>query len=368
MIMESKVNVEELQVLGAYEGLLDNVEIVDKDSKIDFKAFLEGEKNTVAINSWSDQYTVFYKANLTDNLVLIYHQKYNDYPFYNSLKSYSPINAGVDMIYNNISNTLYINCYEYGQKFLKLEGLNLLNISDFKDSLQKDINKRIIEIVNNNVDNLNLSDEEIEEYNKEILQNNDNYCVYKRRAIELLVKGEEVNLNSYARFIFDTKVYSFYNDGFKECYICFDDFNVIKAIHNKEVFINEIVSKILSEFKNPIYKSIIKNNKIFEFMEELKYDEDLSIVRNVTSVLKNGDMKTLNITYKRNGEEMTFKIEGNPHIQNSNKGFYISSYYICNRNERATFERMFREESAVVDIYLLNIESITYGRKVLYKK
>ena len=29
MIMESKINVKDLEVLGAYEGLLNNVEIVD---------------------------------------------------------------------------------------------------------------------------------------------------------------------------------------------------------------------------------------------------------------------------------------------------------------------------------------------------
>ena len=80
-------------------------------------------------------------------------------------------------------------------------------------------------------------------------------------------------------------------------------------------------------------------------------------------------MKTLNVAYKKDGKEMKFKVEGNPHVSNSTEDFYISNYKICNNSDRELFKKTFNNNDKYgEDIYLQNIESITYGRKVLYKK
>ena len=363
MILESKTGAKDLEILGAYEGLLNNVEIVGKSDKIDFKAFLEGEKNTVAINNWKDSYIVYFKTNLTDNLTLIYHQRYSKYPFYNAIKD-----EKVNMIYNNINNTLYTIGYEYGQNVLELEGLKVLSISEFGNNLENEINERIIKIVNNDVNNLNLSDEELDEYNKYILEGNEDYKEYKSCAINYYTGDKDVNLNSYASFEFDKRCYYSCDRNISDYYIGFEGLNIIKAINNKDAFINEHVNTIVSKYKKSLYVTIFKNNKIVEFMNELKQDNTLNTVREIQSILNSENMKTFNINYKKDGKEMTFKIEGNTHIYSCG-GYHISTYSICNRKDRDTFEDLFKVDRwRETNIYLNNIESITYGRKVLYKK
>ena len=364
MILESKTGAKDLEILGAYEGLLNNVEIVGKSDKIDFKAFLEGEKNTVAINSWKDSYIVFFKTNLTSNLVLIYEENYNILPIYNPFKK-----DEVSMIYNKVDNTLYVKSkYSYNENVTNFNNLNLIYLSGFKKSLEQDINNSIIKLIDNNVDNLNLSDAEIEEYNNYILKGNEDYKEYKSCAINYYTGDKDVNLNSYASFEFDKRCYYSCDRKISDYYIGFEGLNIIKAINNKDAFINEHVNTIVSKYKKNLYVTIFKNNKIVEFMNELKQDKTLNTVRKIQSILNSENMKTFNINYKKDGKEMTFKIEGNTHISNCG-GYHIDTYSICNRKDRDTFEDLFKVDRwRETNIYLNNIESITYGRKVLYKK
>ena len=91
-----------------YNSLLDNTEIVN--GKIDIKKFLEGKRSMIAICDDRDYYTVFYKNNLTDNIVLIDVESHCRRPFFNPFSRKDP-----QMIYNTNTNIIYINNDKYNK-------------------------------------------------------------------------------------------------------------------------------------------------------------------------------------------------------------------------------------------------------------
>lgn len=352
------------KILESNNDLFEDVVIIEKGNKIDFKAFLKEENNTVAINNWNDKYEVFFKVNTAKNIVAIYKQSFNKYPLYNPFNKQEAA-----AIYNTKDDILYIDSYRFNDNTITLDDLNIIEMHDFKNILEESINKKIIELVDNNINNLNLSEDEIEEYNADMLKNNENYKTYKEDAAKLFIKGEDVNLNSYARFKFNSVTYSSYNNGFIDFYLEFKGFNIIKAIHSKDQFVDGQAKTIINTFKKEIYMNIVKNSKVSEFMEEMKLNEEYDTIKKVTTILNDKTRKTLNIHYKKNDKSMKFKIESCPHICNINNRFYINEWAILNQYDRTLFETTFNNEKGWgEDIYLLNIEAITYGKKVLYKK
>lgn len=292
MIMESKIGVNELELFEGSKGLFDTVEI-ESGNKVDLKRFLESDKNTIAINSHRNRYTVFYKSDLTNNLTLIYMEDYSDYPMFNPFKE-----KNACMVYNKSDNKIYTCTYSYGQSCLEFNDLIVVDTSHFKKEIEQSINNRIIELVDNNLDNLNLSEQEIEKCNDIILKDNEDYKDYKRIALDSYLYSNHLNINSYACFEFDKRCYQKYEDGFKYFHLDFKGFNLIRVIHNKELFVNEVANNIINEFKGIIYISIFRNNKIVEFMEEIKESKKYEIAKEIIYLLKDTTRKTLNINQK----------------------------------------------------------------------
>ena len=343
-----------------YNSLLDNTEIVS--GKIDVKKFLEGKRSMIAICDDRDYYTVFYKNSLTDNIILIDTENYCRKPFFNPYNRKDP-----KMIYNVKTNTLYIDDNRY-ENLINLEGLKFMSMEDLRSDIEEGINNKIVKIIDNNIDNLNLSTEELNKYDENILRGNKDYSLYKKEAIDYYIYNKEVK-ESYARFRFNQESYTKYLDGFRKVYVNFEGLNIITMINDREYFINEQVEIILNEFKECIYESIVRNNKILEFIKEIEKDEKYINAKKVIAAMSDRSMKTLNIEYKKYDKTMKFKIEGGTHISNNAEGFYISNYRICNNSDRELFKKTFNNNDKYgEDIYLQNIESITYGRKVLYKK
>ena len=343
-----------------YNSLLDNTEIVS--GKIDIKKFLEGKRSMIAICDDRDYYTVFYKNSLTDNIILIDIENYCRKPFFNPYNRKDP-----KMIYNVKTNTLYIDDNRY-ENIINLEGLKFMTMKDLRIDIEEGINNKIIKIIDNNIDNLNLSTEELNKYDENILKDNKDYKYYKRDAIDHFIYGKGVKGN-YARFRFNQESYTRYQDGFRKVYVSFEGLNIITMINDREYFINEQVEIIINEFKECIYESIVRNNKILEFIKEIEKDEKYINAKKVIAAMSDRSMKTLNIEYKKYDKTMKFKIEGGTHISSNTEGFYISNYRICNNSDRELFKKTFNNNDKYgEDIYLQNIESITYGRKVLYKK
>ena len=130
--------------------------------------------------------------------------------------------------------------------------------------------------------------------------------------------------------------------------------------------LNEYVGQ--ENFKENLFREIFRNHKLNEYIEEFKKDEELIRIKEIISVLKS-DVKTLNISYSKDGKEMNFKIEANPSISKYKYGYEISNWNICDGKVKHLFEETYRtEDDYSPDIYLNNIESITYARKTLYKK
>ena len=343
-----------------YNSLFDNTEIVS--GKIDVKIFLEGKRSMIAICDDRDYYTVFYKNSLTDNIILIDTENYCRKPFFNPYNRKDP-----KMIYNVKTNTLYIDDNRY-ENLINLEGLKFMSMEDLRSDIEEGINNKIVKIIDNNIDNLNLSTEELNKYDENILRGNKDYSLYKKEAIDYYIYNKEVK-ESYARFRFNQESYTKYLDGFRKVYVNFEGLNIITMINDREYFINEQVEIILNEFKECIYESIVRNNKILEFIKEIEKDEKYINAKKVIAAMSDRSMKTLNIEYKKYDKTMKFKIEGGTHISNNAEGFYISNYRICNNSDRELFKKTFNNNDKYgEDIYLQNIESITHGRKVLYKK
>ena len=287
MILESKIGTEKIEMLGANKELFENIEIVEGTGKIDFKRFLESDNNTVAINDYKKGYTIYFKSNLTNDLVIIHTQDYKEIPLFNPYNAASPV-----AIYKVSNNTLYVTTFRLEEELLNLENINIVRFRDFRKELENLVNQKLISIVNNDIDNLNLSEEKIEEYNKDILRDNDNYKNQMDKAIKNIVYNENINLNSYAKFKFDNRCFPIYEGGFKELYIEFEGLNFIKAVNNKDAFANEIVGKILKDFKKSIYMDIVITNKIVEFINELKDDNELKVIKSILPILKDDTKKT----------------------------------------------------------------------------
>ena len=343
-----------------YNNLLDNTQVVN--GKVDVKKFLEGKRSMVAVNDGRDFYIVFYKSHLTDNIILINIENYCKQPFFNPFTKKEP-----QMIYNVKTNTLYIDDNRY-KDLINLEDLNFMSMEDLRSDIEEGINNKIVKIIDNNIDNLNLSTEELNKYDENILRGNKDYSLYKNEAIDHFIYGKGVKGN-YARFRFNQESYTRYQDGFRKVYVKFEGLNIITMINDRGYFINEQVEIIINEFKECIYESIVRNNKILEFIKEIEKDEKYINAKKVIAAMSDRSMKTLNIEYKKYDKTMKFKIEGGTHISNNAEGFYISNYRICNNSDRELFKKTFNNNDKYgEDIYLQNIESITYGRKVLYKK
>jgi DNA gyrase subunit A len=160
--------------------------------------------------------------------------------------------------------------------------------------------------------------------------------------------------------------------------IRFTDDGLLKGTLMKSFDIDEeqfnfiIKMSIRNINKDYITKKISERKELDEKIKNLLVnvkDEKYINAKKVIAAMSDRSMKTLNIEYKKYDKTMKFKIEGGTHISSNTEGFYISNYRICNNSDRELFKKTFNNSDKYgEDIYLQNIESITYGRKVLYKK
>lgn len=113
-------------------------------------------------------------------------------------------------------------------------------------------------------------------------------------------------------------------------------------------------------------KTIVNNKKIKECIESISNDADYIRTKELNSIFANKDLKTVTINYKKDGNEMKFKIETRVFL--SDKDDTISSYNIQPLKDRKTFKNTFKDKRGLDYIEPEYIEEITHGKKVLYKK
>ena len=94
-----------------------------------------------------------------------------------------------------------------------------------------------------------------------------------------------------------------------------DSFNVIEGR-------NESGKSTLAAFVKYMLYGFGRKNSEQTLSERKKYINSKKVI----AAMSDRSMKTLNVAYKKDGKEMKFKVEGNPHVSNSTEGFYISNY------------------------------------------
>lgn len=208
--------------------------------------------------------------------------------------------------------------------------------------LVSEVNKKIIEKIENDESRLNVDLNEIKEFSENSL---------KSRAEGMYIRNYEVCVNSYAKYSL-------------ECINNSTDILLQYAL-NKEDVVEKESNKYIEENKNKIYSNILYYKKIKEYMNILDEDMEYVRLRKLNSIFRNKDLKTLNIKYKQNNKEIEFKIR--------NKGIFLYNNRDNIDIDRIRFikdRQSFREEFAntVAGAYIKPkyIEKIMHGTKVLY--
>ena len=273
---------------------------------------------------YSNIYYIYKKSNLREKIFPC--RELKDYNFYG--------------IYNGTNNTLHLSStYELSYPKIDISDIETSIISTELIELEVSVNEGVIEI-------LGLDEEKLNVLNKNKID--EDYLL--RVATDCVV-----NDNDY------------FEKGYSEYKICGYDkeYLEIKYILDKEITIKEEIEKYINDNKVNLDYKIRFRKALTEKINELKNDENLMILREVSKVMSDKTKKTLNIRYLKDGKEMTFKIE-NIGCLNGNK--YISNYRI--KEGRNKFEETYKKDGTRWgdNIYPQYIEEIIYSKKVLYSK
>ena len=360
MILECKVN--EAEQIGVFEEIYSNVKIVEgENNKLDLKAFIDDATiNTISFKGFNKRYNkvyydVFYKNEIAKGIYQILSETYKDDPFFNILPNfYSDLKGKLIGYYSSYQNTFYDKTIA-PIKLLELDGVKVVEYGDLLKEINSSVNEGIYNIIDDNVENLNLSQEELDILKEDtITEKFLNEC--DKKAIEYI-------LDSKDEYYLDYADYEIIKDNFKRYKVYFNDLMFIKALCNKEALINEEISKFINDFDNIkyMYLCIVKNEYINKYIRQRKSDTKLLKLSELLRALTDTTKQTLNITYTDNDITMNFKIEGTPHVIGYKE---ISPYRIINKNHRDLFKKNYNNS----DIKLECIDKITYSKKVLYQK
>lgn len=247
-------------------------------------------------------------------------------------------------LYNKKTGVFYFeNSYYAKNEILKHDSLTVSDLGTLVKEINESINNKIVEKINNGKINLDI---EPENYDKP-----EDYMI-ENKAKRLFLRGESINFTSYATF--EIKHYSEYFD------------TIIDFIVNKEKTIDEISDKYIEDNKGSIYRIIKINQEAYNLMQDMEKDPDYVQTRKLNEIFMNRDIKSINIKYVKDGEEMKFKIENRVFLEDKNDT--ISSYNIISSKERDKFRSTFKDKRDLNYIESEYIEEITYGKKVLYKR
>ena len=310
---------------------------------IKLKEFLKSNESTIIEEKEGRNYSIALAKmyNYTKDMVYIFMDDYCRGGDFNPLKLEKGSFLG---IYSTSEEVFYFES-NYRREFCRVDvsDLNCSTLSDLATELVKEVNNKIVEKVENDESRLNVDLNEVrlmEEYGIE-----DN-------ARRRLLRNSDVNMESYASYSIDRVEDSF--DTLLDC------------IRDKENTIEKEANNYIEENKNKIYSTIVNNKKIKECIESISNDADYIRTKELNSIFANKDLKTVTINYKKDGNEMKFKIETRVFL--SDKDDTISSYNIQPLKDRKTFKNTFKDKRGLDYIEPEYIEEITHGKKVLYKK
>ena len=366
MMMESKI-LNEVTVLGGLEEIVTNIKIVKEGELFSFKDFInDNEIDTLSFEKYlrGDRvcYDVYYKNEIVKGIYQILLQTYNEQPLFSMLDGYGEDLKGKRIGYYSSYQNCFYDTRNYMKKPFNFEGVEVKCYGDLLKDIRNQVNQKIYNIVNDDINNLNLSKEELELLREKTITDSFlDKC--KTNAKEHILES------SKEHFYIEYADYEIEIEQYKRYVVYFDYIKLIKALYNKEALIIEEVDNFINDKKNKecMYYTITKNYYVNKYIEELKQDNAILKLKEIYQALRDKSKKSLNVTYKKDGKDMTFKIEGNPHISNFKE---IDTWRIINNTDRKQFEQTFKNENSwrSPDIELEYIDTITYGKKVLYQK
>ena len=310
---------------------------------INLKEFLESDKTTISgeKQGWGYRTTLAKIFNRTKDVVYILKNEYSKSDDFNPFEIEERSFMG---IYYIEKNTFYFkNNLEFEYRNLDLSNLNYYILTEVQKEFVKEVNKKIIEQVNNDETKLGVNIEDVE-------LNDDSYV--ENNARRIFLKDYEVEIDSYASY------------GIESMEKDFD--TIVNYIKDNKETVEKESSAYIEENKNEIYRIINANKRTLELMKTFEQDEDYIKIRELNKIFGNKDYKTLNIYYKQDDNEMKFKIEARAFLEN--KASTISSYNIQSPKDRKKFRDTFKDKRGLDYIEPDYIQEITYGKKVLYKK
>ena len=165
---------------------------------------------------------------------------------------------------------------------------------DLLKDIRDQVNQKIYNIVNDDINNLNLSKEELELLREKTITDSFLDKCKTNAKEHILESSKEHFYIEYADYEIEIEQYKRYE-------VYFDDIKLIKALYNKEALIIEEVDNFINDKKNKkyMYYAITKNYYVNKYIEELKQDSTILKLKEIYSVLGDESKKTLNITYKK---------------------------------------------------------------------
>lgn len=315
---------------------------------LNIKRFLESnETSTLLVGSTLD--TTFFKVNSgLSGVEYIYAQTVNNIFNKNLEGIINPKSIGDKCflgVYDSTKGVLYeIASYKRGYSNYNIEGLEekTLKLNEIKKEIESQVKNKIIDLIGFDESKLNLTEEEIKDAINSVGQRN---ITEKRDAF--LLRGVEVDTTEYANYELSQ------NEGYILHYV--------KYIKEGEKYIDYLLQEHMQENNVMIYRAILELKEVIKQIKENENKESYIIRRKLNEFLDNDNYKTLNITYKENDNELTFKLDNRSKYYRIGDRLY--NYNIKDAKLRKQFEQTFKG-----DIVPENIECITYSKKVLYTK
>ena len=224
---------------------------------------------------------------------------------------------------------------------------NTKKTSTVQEDIKNSIINKILELIDNNINNLHIKESELNNENIKKLEEYKEYYLERTIKEHFFENKTQVNLNNIITDISDKNI------------------SVIKYItlendKEKENYILEKAKDYIKENQNEIYIILKQIELINKGLKEIYEDKD-NILHKKKAILEAvKGKKTVNVTIVKNGIEFTFKTDT---TSLTNKYYSWYNYLDIQAKERQKYKDLFGWKDYTSD----EIKEIKYGKKVIYK-
>lgn len=272
--------------------------------------FLNGNKTKAVIGKlWDTTYLHFVKINSgIDNIKLIYE---TESPSENIINLFG--NLKFMGMYDDNTNIFYSSFFfDYRER--DISNINVIKLEDLKAELRGKVQKEIINRIGYNENVLKIDKDNIRNISEEEA---------KETANKLFMTNSNINKYNY--------VESFTLPDLKYSEALF-----LLYLKDPEDIINTLAEGYIQKRSSCIFECIKKNKLVEKELEKLNEDKKAFEYRDIFSILRNKDMKTVNIEFLKENKIHKCKIENGLYYGNFKT--YINLYKIVGSKDREKIE------------------------------